>query len=752
MVKHMPILTSLPGGPASLQGSQDFVDLRDILMAFRRRLVPFVITFITVVAAVIFGTLNATPQYTSMASVMMDFRDKAQPDFTSVLSGLAPDASLVDTEVESIRSRNLAEKVVRGLNLTADPEFNGTLREVKGFAKLKGDITGSIKKSVGLEESKVEIISADVIEDGVVSAVISRLGVGRKGLTYVIDISFRSEDPEKATLIANRFAQQYLTEQLDAKFDATSRVNGWLTGRLEDLRTDLRQAENAVEAYRAQTGLLSAEGSSLTEQQISDINAQLIVQRAEFSESTARLNSVRRQIDSGATADSIAEVLSSTVISDLRREQAQIAGRKAELSTRYGERHPEISKVDQELADIDRLLDREISRIVSSLETENEINRQRVISLESALSRMKGQLDGNNRSLVRLRELEREAQGSQNLYNSFLERFKMTDGQDGIIEADARIVSKATLPFSQSSPKLKFNLLLAFVLGSLLGVATVVAAEIFDNGLASAKEVETDIGVPFLAFVPKVNAGFRGTLRRWFRMADKPYDYIVDKPFSSYAESYRTVRTSIQLGKIEGKPLQLIAFVSPNSGDGKTTSSLSLARLSSMAGTKTIVIDCDTRRRGLSQSVLATRQHDFALFLQSEEKELADYIERDELTDTDIITLSMGESSPRDLFGSKKFLDVLQALRKTYDLILLDTPPVLPVAETRILANLADGVILTTRWRRTKKDAVILAHQILVDARANILGLIMTQAKLNQHYAVGSYAFDHSVYRKYYTN
>ena len=112
----------------------------------------------------------------------------------------------------------------------------------------------------------------------------------------------------------------------------------------------------------------------------------------------------------------------------------------------------------------------------------------------------------------------------------------------------------------------------------------------------------------------------------------------------------------------------------------------------------------------------------------------------------------MGESSPRDLFGSKKFLEVLKALGKSYDLILLDTPPVIPVAETRILANLADGVILTTRWRRTRKDTVILANQILQDARANVLGLIMTQTKLNHRYAVGSYAYDQSVYRKYYSN
>lgn len=735
-----------------LQPASDFVDLRDLLMAFRRRLRLFAIIFTAVVAAVIWGTLQATPQYTAMASVMMDFRDKAQPDFTSVLSGLAPDASLVDTEVESIRSRGLAEKVVRKLDLVSDPEFNGTLRPPGRLATLRSQAGDAIRGLSDDAQIAEPALSDEIIEDGVTSAVLSRLGVGRKGLTYVIDISFRSEDPDKAARIANAFAQQYLTEQLDAKFDATSRVNGWLTERLDSLRADLRQAENAMESYRARTGLLSAEGTSLTEQQISDINAQLIVQRAELSESTARLNSVRSQIARGASADSMEEVLSSAVVSDLRREQAQIAGRKAELSTRYGARHPEIAKVDQELADINRQLDREIDRIVASLETEVQIDRQRVAALEDALQDMKGTLDGNNRSQVRLRELERDVQGSRNLYNSFLERFKLTDAQDGIIEADARIMSQATVPFGPSSPKLKFNLVLAFVLGSLLGMAGVVAAEIFDNGLASAKTVETEIKVPFITFVPKLGMGWRGALRRLFRLGEKPHDYIVSKPFSAFAESYRTVRTSIQLGQRNGKPLQLIAFVSPNSGDGKTTSALSLARLSSMSGSRTIVIDCDTRRRGLSQSVLSPRQHDFAQFLLSDGDDIEPYIERDSRTDTDMITLSTHESSPRDLFGSRKFRSVLDQLRDSYDLIILDTPPVLPVAETRILANLCDGVVLTTRWRRTKTDAVVLARQILEDARANIIGLIMTQTKLHQRYAVGSYAFDYGAYRNYYAN
>lgn len=734
------------------QNSQEFVDIRDLLMAFRRRLGLFSAIFLIVLSSVIFATFQVTPLYTTTTSVMMDFREKSSTDLTSVLSGLPPDAAIVDTEVESIRSRNLAEKVVRNLDLISDPEFNGLLRKKSGASVAVSDLRDFVKSFLPGQIEKPAVIPPELVEERVVSAALSRLGVGRKGLTYVIDISFKSENPEKAAKITNAFAKQYLTEQLDAKFDATLRVNTWLTERLDTLRADLRNSENAVEAYRARTGLVSAKGSSLTEQQISDINAQLIVQRAEASESSARLNSVRAQISRGASADSIGEVLSSTVVRDLRREQAQIAGRKAELSTRYGELHPEISKVGQELADIDRQLKQEIDRIVVNLETENEIDNQRVRSLESSLNEMKTELEGNNQSLVRLRELEREAQGSQNLYNSFLERFKLTDGQDGIIEADARIVSKATVPLFQSSPKLKFNLLAGLVLGSLFGMTGVIAAEIFDNGLATAKEVETDVNVPFLTFIPKLEGGIRGLIRRVLRVQGKPHDYIVEKPFSSFAESYRAVRTSINLGKNGSKPLQLIAFVSPNSGDGKTTSALSLARLSSMSGTRTIVIDCDTRRRGLSQSLHDTKQHDFAEYLQSDESDLTDYIEKDELTDTDIITLSSGENSPRDLFGSEKFSEIIETLRLTYDLIILDTPPILPVAETRILANLADGVILTTRWRRTNKESVILAKQILDDARANIIGLIMTQTKVHQKYAMGSYAFDYSSYSNYYKN
>ena len=750
------MLNISPGPSIELKNQHtiEFVDVKDLWFAFRRRLGIFLLVSSLVFLVVLFSGMKTVPLYTSTTSVMMDFREKAPSDLTSAVSGLLPDAVVVDTEVEAIKSRVLAEKVVEKYNLVTDKEFNGLLREKSSFSKYVGELKSNIKSIFSKNDEVVASLPPELVEERVVSATLSRLGVRRKGLTYVIDISFKSEDPQKAAAISNAFANQYLTEQLDAKFDATSRVNGWLNDRLDELRRDLRNAENAVEIYRAETGLVSAEGTSLTEQQISDINAQLIIQRAELSESTARLNSVRSQISQGVGADNIAEVLNSTVIRDLRREQTLIGGRRAELSTRYGERHPEIAKVMQELSDIDRQLNNEIDRIVSNLQTENKIDRERVNSLESSLFGLKRELDTNNKSYVRLRELEREADGYKNLYNNFLEQFKLSDGQTDIIDADARVVSKGIVPTNPTSPKIKFVFLMASILGMLLGLIAIIAAELFDNGLATPKEVEQEVSVPFLTFIPQLGGGVLGFIKRIFRFHKKPEDYILEKPFSSFAESYRTVRTAIQLNEFDkkGKPLQLVAIVSPGPGDGKTTSALCLARLSAISGSKVIVIDCDTRRRGLTLSVNLESAKDFSDYLLSTDSDLDLYIEKDTKSGADILSLRGGKISLQDLFGTKRFLDTIEYLRKHYELIILDTPPILPVAQTRILANLADGVIISTRWRKTKIESVVLARKILIDARANVIGLIMTQAKIYQKYAMGNYAYNYKAYSSYYRN
>ena len=494
-----------------------------------------------------------------------------------------------------------------------------------------------------------------------------------------------------------------------------------------------------------------AQGSSLTEQQISDLNAQLIVQTSDYEEVKARLESVRAQIARGVPADTIAEVLSSSVIRDLRRQEAEVAGRRAELSSRYGPRHPEVQKVERESADIDAQIRLEIDRIVANLESEVGIARQKVRTIENGLSRLRSTLSSNNRSLVRVRELEREAEASRTLYENFLEQFKQTNDQEEITEADARVISRAVVPRRQSSPNTTFNILLGLLLGLVAGLGAIVLAEMLDNGLSTGADVEREVGVNFIASIPDLNVGIVGLIRRLMRRTVDPGDFIVDNPLSMFAESFRTLRSTILLSA-NGKPPKIIAIASALPNEGKTTVVQSIGRVSAMSGSKTVIVDCDFRLRQLSKSADIRPKAGLVKYLRGEAP-LKDIIVRDQRTTCDYILNSEDEYTHKDLFSSAQFAKLLTALRRKYDLIILDTAPVLMVADTRAIANKSDCVVLAARWRRTKADATKMAADILKKVDANVIGAVLTRVNYRSRvkYGVGDYSYYARQYGDYYS-
>ena len=432
----------------------ELIDLRHLWRVFRRRLPVFLAVAFTVFVLVVVITMQMTPQYTATASVIIDQRRSQVVDIEAVLTGVGSDAQALDTEVQLIQSRSLAQAVVSELDLAADPEFNSRLREPSGLGAVAGAVAGFLSALLPSQVADSQSGEAEQELEAVTSAVLDRLSARRSGMTFMLTIAFTSENAAKAARIANAFADQYLLSQLEAKFDATERANTWLNERLETLREEVRTDEQAVEMYRAENGLLDTGGSTLTEQQISDLNAQLAIQRAELSAAESSLRNVQTQLERGASLDTIGEVLRSETIRALRAQQTDTSRRRSDLTSRYGPRHPEILAVEREAADLEEQVNREIQRIVAGLETEVNVARQRVGSLQSTLSGVRDELVTNNRALVQLRELEREAEASRTLFESFLNRFRQTSEQNDLATADARIVARAPVPVTPSSPKL----------------------------------------------------------------------------------------------------------------------------------------------------------------------------------------------------------------------------------------------------------------------------------------------------------
>lgn len=734
---------------ADLQSGDDLIDLRQLVRVFRRRMPVFFAVALAVFALVVIITMQMTPQYTATASVIIDPRRAQVIDIEAVLTGVGSDAQALDTEVQLIQSRSMAQSVVRSLDLMADPEFNAELGDPSLLAQARAGLRDIVTNLLPSQILANEIGDDDeMVLESVTDAVLSRLSVRRSGLTYVITISFRSENPRKARDIANAFADQYLLSQLEAKFDATERANTWLNERLQVLREEVRTAEQAVEMYRAEQGLLDAGGSNLTEQQISDLNAQLAIQRAELSAAESSLRNVQAQLQRGASLDTIGEVLRSETIRALRAQQTETSRRRSDLTSRYGPRHPEILAVERETADLEEQIEREIRRIVAGLETEVNVARQRVASLQNTLSGFREELVTNNRALVRLRELEREAEASRTLFESFLNRFRQTSEQDELATADARIVARATSPITPSSPNWMLNLALGVVLAGMMGTGAVFLLEVFDNGLRSEADVERELGAGHIASVPmlaKPRLGKSGGSRA------APHDYVRENPLSGIAESFRVIRSAILLSNID-EPHKVVAVTSALPGEGKTTTTFSLGRISAMAGAKTVILDCDLRRRLLTKAAAPSAEKGLLEVLAGDARLEAVRIQDTE-TNLHILPVVESQFTPRDVFSSEAFRNLLAQLRRDYDLVLIDTAPVLAVTDTRIIAQRCDAVVMNVQWKKTPKEAASSALDILRSVRANILGVALTQVDMDAQarYGYEGAAYYYKNYRNYYS-
>jgi polysaccharide biosynthesis transport protein len=740
-----------PSGPSASSSptpsvmGEGMINVQRVIRAVRRRMGVMAAVFLLTFAAIAAYTFQLDPVYKATASVIINTRDQKVVDFGAVMSGLPGDTAVVDTEVEILKSGALLGKVARRLDLVNDPEFN----EKAGAGSQQADPVKGLFRNLSSDAVGGAVAEADTAAldkaafDGVVRSLGDRYSINRVGMTYIIEISATSGDPKKAALLANTLADTYLDNQLDAKFEATRRAQEWLDARVGQLRTELSTAESRVEAHRSRTGLMTAEGFTLTEQAIRDINANLTVAQADLAEKRARLQNVNNQIAAGGGVDTISEAQNSPNMIELRRQQAEIIRRKGEAMAKYGERHPEMQRIINEEADLNRQIDAELRRVVSSLEQDVLIARERVSSMQGSLGQMKGEMTLNNRDAVELAQLERERDASKQVYEDILNRFKQTNELEDITEADAMINTEAPVPIGPSFPNKKLNLALGFFLGVALAGMVGLLLELLDNYFSSPEEVEMATGIPYIGSIPLLPA-----VGNFAKAKIRPPDYLIEKPHSGFAEAFRHLRASIMFADLD-KAAKTVAVVSSLPDEGKTSMTFCLGRMAALSGTKTIVIDGDLRRRQLTEISGVKADAGLLEYLFGEAR-LPDAIVTDEPTGLHILPLSDRKHTPRDVFGSRAFDALLALLQQSYDLIIIDTGPILLMAETRVVTSKVDQVVVAARWRKTSKGVLRETIRILHDFNANLAGVVLTFVDLrkrSQHsYGSGNY----KAYAKYY--
>jgi len=728
---------------------ENTIDVEGIIADFRRYFRLFAAVFVILFLAIFIPTMLKAPTFTSTSSIMIGDNSQQTALPGQPKDDQADDAATIDSEVEILKSNAVAERVLQDLHLDQDAEFNPALSGPPSAAsQIKNIVTlGFLRHpSGGAVATQNSDMAKKLQHQVILNNVMSHADVKRVGLTKIVNINYSSGSKEKAAMIADAWAKAYMQTKLDTKDNANAEATGWLKERIEDLRKQVEDADRAVQEYKIQNNLLSADGATLTEQELSDLNRQLATVQVDQAESNARLNTARAQLQNGSNGDDVGEALNSPVVSGLRTQQAQISNRLAEMQTRYGPMHPEVVKAKNQLADIDKQIQAEIQRIMSNLEAQNKIQQQRAGSVVSSVRRAQGQLAANSKAMVKLNELQLNAESVKSLYESYLDRYKQTASQAGGQSTNASVVTHAKIPTSPSAPKMSLALVFALAGATLGAGSSVLVRRAFDTGLTTSHDVERKLGVSYLTGVPALGS----TLEQKLPGDTMPHQYVVDKPLSVFAEGFRSLRASLLYAN-GGKEVKVVAVTSALPGEGKTTTSVCLALTMAVAGNSVCVVDCDLRRRSLNE--LFDMKVDKGLIeVLDGRATLDEVLQTDPRTGLKILPLSQAPTTTRDIFGSEAMDKLLEVLRSRFDLVVLDTAPVLPVVDTRILARKADIVAVLVRWRHTPLKAAQRTIDLLNDVQVNIGGAALTQIDVKEQakYGYGDVGYYYKSYKSYY--
>lgn len=684
--------------------------------------------------------LELTPRYTAGTLVMIDARKEQVVDVEAVLTGLSADQSTIESEIEVIRSRGLAAKVVEELQLDRNPEFNVNLRAPSMLGSLlalpgrlaAGWLTSENDQSPqALADMKRRIASE---RERIVDAFLKNLTVEPRGRSHVLALNFESEQPRIAALVANTLADFYIVAQLEAKFSATQRATQWLNDRVEDLRGKVVATEQAVEEFRQESGLIRGTDATLATQEISELNSRLLVERTRQTEAEARLRQIEQLIGSGGAVETASDVLQSPLIQSLREQEALVERKAAELSVKFGESHIRRVSVRAELGDLREKIKKEVGRIIQGYRNEVVVAKARVNSLIQALFNLKQNVGTLDTAEIRLRALEREATANRTIYEKYLARAKETSHQEEIQQPDAVIISLAAVPEQASFPRKGLILGLTLFGSLVLGIVLSFILEKLDHGFRSVDQIERLTGLTPLGLVPQLP-----------KSAANPANHNLDKPASAYAEAIRTLYTRLLLLEAEQVP-KVMMVSSSVLGESKTTTAVSLANLQASVGKRVIVVDCDIRRPAAHRAFDANPGPGLVEYL-SGTVSLEDAIQRHARSDAQIMPAGSPAPNPPELLGSAAMKDLMKELAKRYDLVILDSAPVAAVSDAQILARQVDKVLFLVNWAKTRRETVMRSLRQLIDAGGDVAGVLLTQVDVRKHAQYG-YSDSGSYYGK----
>ncbi len=713
-----------PGGDSFFATERSGLDFRYILAAVRSNLPLIGLIIGLTLAAAVALTFLETPRYTATSTIQINdsstrvLADKATDQGDDSGSGGYDTDRFLQTQVDVLQSRGLALRVAQKLNLTTSARF---------FASQEADPPPASAPPI-------------LVRNQVVSMLVSHLHVSPPRESRIVSIQYDSTDPVMSADIANAYGTEFIQANLQRRYDSSSYARDFVSNQLTQTKQKLQDSERALNDYARKSGLISTHEQPTTGDKTSQGNGSVTsdslsqVNQA-ANEATARRITAEgrwRAINKGSPFSST-EVVGNATISSLMGQRAAIETQLQEEQARHLDQYPALRAKREELAGINQQLNLVAGNIRNAVKADYDAALDSEHQLTGEVNRLKGATLSEQDSNVQYGLLAREVDTNRQVYDGLLQRYKDLNASSGISLSNVSIIDAADPPGAPSSPNLAKNLAIALLLGLGLAAATLFLKTQFDDSIRVPEDIEGKLGMALLGIVPRTQG-------------IEPDEAMLD-PKSPIAESYNSLRGSLLYATSEGLP-QIMLVTSAQQAEGKTTTSYAMAMGFAKMGKSVLLFDADLRRPSLHRRIGYDNDRGLSTLLTTQDT-LASVTRLSNLPNLRLVPSGPVPLSPTELLSSPRLEQVLQEAAKAFDVVVIDSPPVLGLADAPMMAALVDGVIFVVEADRSRRGSLKTALRRLRAMRPVLLGAVLTKFdplkagnRYSEYYGYGYYQYE----------
>src|SRR6266852_3661815 len=685
--------------------------LRDYLLILRKHLWLILCFFLTIVTLVTIAVFKMQPMYEATSRLVIE---RENTNFHPFQDQTAYDAyvdmeNYIETQSKILQSETLALQTIKSTNLANHPEFRG----------VSTGVAGNVSRG----------------RPPILGAFLGRFSVKRVPNSGLLDVKFESTDPQLAARVVNAHIENYIEQNFRSRYEAATVASTWMTGQLTELKIKVEKAEEARLGYERQNQIWTIdEKQNITTQKLSDLNKEVTQAQAERVQKEANYELAR-----SGNIDAVPAVRDSGMIQDMIRKQSDLSAQYSEALSQYGPNYPKVQRLKAQLKELEQSVAREKSNVVNRIESEYRASRQREMRLSQALDKQKADANQMAERLVQFNILKREAETNKQLYDGLLQKLKEAGIAAGLRSSNIRVVDPALEPSAPSRPQKTRTIFLAALMGLVGGLGLAFLREYLDNTVKTPEEVEILTRLPSLAVVPAFSAlNGRSRMGKLLKSSspsgsETRVELVSHTmPQSQISEAVRALRTSLLLSQAEHPP-QVILVTSALPREGKTTAAVNLAVTLAQLGYRTLLMDADLRKPGISRALNMSdgKYAGLSSYLAGVSSLELVTVPHPVITNLAAIPTGPVPPNPADLLSSRRLSEAISSLRKEYRFIVIDSPPIIAATDAVILSVLADGVLLVVRSGETPKAAFTHARELLASVKSRVLGVVLNAVDSN---------------------